>query len=66
MVYPRLKHVSVTTDIPADEVHNKQLRRTAKLAEARYDAGFALSSLDADVSVATPTHDQTSADYIET
>ena len=66
MVCPRLEHVSITTDILAGEVHDKQLRRITKFVEARYDAGFALSSLDVDVSVATPIHDQAWADYTKT
>ena len=66
MVCLRMKQVFITTDIPDDKVHNKPLRRITKFVEARYDAGFALSSLDADFSVATPIHDQAWADYIET
>ena len=34
--------------------------------EARHDAGFALSGLDADVSVATSVSDQAQADYTKT
>ena len=66
MVCLRMKQVSITTDIPDDGVRDKPLRRITEFVEARYDAGFAPSSLDADVSVATPIHDQAWADYIET
>ena len=66
MVCPRLKHVSITTDIPADEVHDKQLRRITKFVKARYDAGFALSGLDVNVSVATPISDEVRVDYTKT
>ena len=43
MMRLRLKRVSITTDIPADEVHEEQLRRITKFVEARRDAGFTLS-----------------------
>ena len=51
---PEIGVRSVATDIPADEVHDKQLRKITKFVEARHDAGFTLSSLGVDVSVATP------------
>ena len=63
MVCPRLEKVSIATDIPADEVHDEQLRRITKLVEARHDAGLPLSSLDVDVSVATPLSKQVRAEY---
>ena len=64
MMCPRLKRISITTDILADEVHDEQLRKITKFVEARHDAGFILSpSLDVDVSVATSVSDQARADY---
>ena len=66
MMCPRLKKVAITTDIPADEGHDKQLRRITKFVEARHDSGFPLSRLDVDVSVATPISKQTRAEYTET
>lgn len=63
MTCPRLKEVTITTDIPADEAHDEQLRRITKFMEARYDSGFPLSSLDVDVSVATPISKQARAEY---
>jgi len=65
MMCPRLKKVFITTDIPAEEVHDEQLRKVTKLVEARHDAGFPLSSLDVDVSVATPISKETRAEYTE-
>ena len=66
MMCPRLKKVAITTDIPADEVHDEQLRRITKFVEARYDSGFPLSSLDVDASVATPISKQARAEYTKT
>ena len=66
MMCLRLKQISITTDIPADEVHSKQLRRIAKSVEARHDMSFTLASLDVDVSVATPISDRARADYTKT
>ena len=66
MVCPRLRHVSIATDIPADEAHDKQLRRITKFVEASYDGGFEMSSLDVDVLVAAPISDQVRVDYIKT
>ena len=66
MVCPRLKQVSIATDIPADEAHDKQLRRITKFVEARYDGGFELSSLEVYVLVVTPILDQAQVDYIKT
>jgi len=66
MVCPRLKQVSITTDIPADEAHDEQLRRITKFVEARHDSGFPLSSLEVDVSVAAPISEQAQAEYPET
>ena len=63
MMCPRLKKVVITTDIPADEVHGEQLRRITKFVEARHDSGFPLSSLDVNVSVATPIPKQPRAEY---
>ena len=41
MMCPRLKRVSITTDIPADEVHDEQLRRITKFAgRSRSLCGF--------------------------
>ena len=65
-ICPRLKRVSITADIPADVVHDGQLRRTTKFVEARRDAGFTLSSLDVNVSVATPISDRARADHTKT
>lgn len=59
----RLRRVTVTTDIPADEVYDEQLRRITKFAEARHDSGFPLSTLDVDVSVVTPIPKQARAEY---
>jgi len=66
MMCPRLKRVAVTTDIPADEVYDEQLRRISKFVEARHDSGFPLSSLDVDVSVAAPIPKQARTEYTET
>ena len=66
MVCPRLRQVSIATETPADEVHDEQLRRITKFVEARDDAGFPLSRLDVDVSVATPISNQARADYTKT
>ena len=66
MMCPRLKKVAVTTHIPADEVHDDQLRRITKFAEARYDSDFPLSSLDVDVSAATPISEKARAEYSRT
>lgn len=66
MMCPRLKKVSITTEIPADEIHSEQLRRVTKLVEARHDSGFPLSSLDVDVSVATPITKEARAEYTKT
>ncbi|KAF9647724.1 hypothetical protein BDM02DRAFT_3129556 [Thelephora ganbajun] len=66
MMCPSLKKVSITTDIPVDEVHDEQLRRITKFVEARCDSGFPLSSLDVDVSVATPISKQARAEYAKT
>ena len=63
MTCPRLRKIAVTTDIPADEAHDEQLRRITKFVEARHDAGFPLSSLDVDVSVATLIPKQARAEY---
>ena len=63
MMCPRLKKIGITTDIPADEVHDEQLRRITKFVEARYDSGLPLSSLDVDASVATPISKQARAEY---
>jgi hypothetical protein len=66
MVCPRLKKVVITTDIPADEMHDEQLRRITKFVEARYDSDFPLSSLDVDASVATPISKQARSEYTKT
>ena len=66
MVCPRLQRVSIATDTPVDEVHDEQLKRITKFVEARHDAGFTLSSLDVDVSVAMPISDQARADHTKT
>jgi hypothetical protein len=66
MMCPRLEKVAITTDIPADEGHDEQLRRITKFVEARHDSGFPLSNLDVDVSVATPIPKQARAEYTET
>jgi len=66
MMCPRLKKVFITTDIPAEQVHDEQLRRVTKLVEARHDSGFPLSVLDVDVSVAAPISDETRHEYTET
>ena len=66
MVCPRLKKVTVTINIPADEMHDDQLRRITKFVEARYDSDFPLSSLDVDVSVATPISEKARAEYSKT
>ena len=66
MVCPILRKVAITTDIPADEVHDEQLRRITKFVEARHDSGFPLSSLDVDVSVATPISKQARTEYNKT
>ena len=66
MVCPRLRKVSITTDIPADETHDEQLRRVTRFVEARHDSGFPLSSLDIDVSVATPISKQARTRYAKT
>lgn len=63
MMCPRLKNVAIATDIQADEPHDEQLRRVTKLVEARHDAGFPLSSLEVDVSVATPISGEARAEY---
>lgn len=63
MICPKLRRVAITTDIPADEAHDEQLRRITKFVEARDDSGFPLSSLDVDVSVAAPISKQTRAEY---
>lgn len=66
MMCPKLKKVTIATDIPTDEVHDEQLRRVTKLVEARHDAGFPLSTLDVDVSVATPISKEVRAEYTKT
>ena len=63
MVCPRLERVCITTDIPADDVHNGLLRRITKFVETRHDAGFTLSSPDVNISVVMPISDQVRADY---
>ena len=65
MMCPRLEKVFIATDIPAEEVHDEQLRKVTKLVEARHDAGFPLSSLDVDVSAAAPISKETRAEYTE-
>ena len=61
-----LKQISITTGIPADEVHSKQFMRIAKSVEVRHDMRFTLASLDVDVSVAKPISDRARADYTKT
>ena len=66
MMCPKLRRVAITTDIPADEAHDEQLKRITKFVEARHDSGFPLSSLDVDVSVATPIPKYARAEYTKT
>jgi hypothetical protein len=63
---PRLRKVAITTDIPADEGHDKDLRKVTKFVEARHDLESPLSSLDVDISVATPLSKEARAKYTET
>ena len=65
MTCPKLKKVAIATDIPMDEVHGEQLRRITKFVEARYDSGFPLSTLDVDVSAASPISKQARMEYTE-
>ena len=66
MMCPRLQQVAITTDIPADEGYDEQLKRITKFVEARNDSGFPLSNLDVDVSVAVPIPKQAWAEYTTT
>ena len=63
MVCPRLKYASVATDIPTDEVHDEQLRRITKAMKVGHDAGFTLSGVGVDASVAPPVSDQARVYY---
>ena len=63
MMCPKLRQVAITTDIPADEAYDEQLKRITKFVEARQDSGFPLSGLNVDVSVAAPIPDQARAEY---
>ena len=66
IVCPRLKHISVATDIPVAEVCEEQLWRITKFVEARDDADLTLSSLDADSDlIAAPISNQAQVDYTE-
>lgn len=60
---PGLRKVVITTDIPVDEAHDEHLRKITKLVEARHDCGLPLSSLDVDVSVATPISKEARGEY---
>ena len=66
MMCPSLREVAITMDIPADEVYEEHLRRVTDFVEARGDCGSPLSSLNVDVSVATPVPKVTRAEYIKT